>query len=148
MYPPQEIEIGLNNYCHRKKSFHVRSASTFYNLPRPPALPSFQYLTLFYAWTGNLWISISNGYLQIWISGFQITVILELDDIPPPLQSSKNEMLIFGLCSTSDNQPSDLSDEKSTEMWKEAPKVIKKWNACFWIMFNFWWLAEWSKQQK
>ena len=79
--PPPEIEIGLNNAIE-KKSFQVRSASAFYNLP--PSLPSFQYLILFYAWTGNLWISISNGYLKIWISGFQITVILELDNVPPP----------------------------------------------------------------
>ena len=27
---------------------------------------------------------------------------------------------------------------------KKAPKVIKKWNAHFWITFNFWWSAEWS----
>ena len=54
-------------------------------------LPLFQYLILFYAWTENLWISISNGYLKIWISGFQITVILDLDDVPhsPPQKYSQ-----------------------------------------------------------
>ena len=31
---------------------------------------------------------------------------------------------------------------------KKAPYVIKKWNAHFWIMFNFWWSAERSEQWK
>ena len=30
---------------------------------------------------------------------------------------------------------------------KKSPQVIEKWNVCFWITFNFWWLAEWSKQR-
>ena len=33
-------------------------------------------------------------------------------------------------------------------MWQNAPQVIEKWNACFWITFNFWWSAVQSKQQK
>ena len=46
----------------------------------------------------------------------------------PPM-SSKNKMLVFGLRSTSDHRPSDLSIEcwpKSKKKWKEAPYVIKK----------------------
>ena len=31
---------------------------------------------------------------------------------------------------------------------KKAPLVIKKWNACFGIMFNFWWSVKWSEWQK
>ena len=37
---------------------------------------------------------------------------------------------------------------KLTKMQKKAPLVIKKWNACFWITFNWWGLAEWSKWWK
>ena len=38
----------------------ARSMSAFYNLPLP-------FHHLFYAWKGNLWISISYGHLKIWI---------------------------------------------------------------------------------
>ena len=39
---------------------------------------------------------------------------------------------------------------QATVNWnaKKAPQVIKKWNACFWITFNFWWSAEWWKLPK
>ena len=146
----------------------MRSASAFYNLP--PPLPSFQYLILFYAWAGNLWISISNGYLKIWISGFQITVILELDDIsspPPPHnhqkmkcssldyvqllmisqaikwwkstkmwkkrlpKSSKHEMLIFWLCSTSDDRPSNPSNESQPKCKKKGSLSYQKMKCLF-----------------
>ena len=56
----------------------------------------------------------------------------------PPLSSQKNEMLIFGLCSTSDDWPGWLMDSNPIH----HPLHPEKWNAHFWIMFNFWWLAE------
>ena len=37
-------------------------------------------------------------------------------------KSLKNEMLVFGLCSTSDDRP---SDQKSTKMHKKPPKSSK-----------------------
>ena len=47
-----------------------------------------------------------------------------------PPKSLKNEMLIFGLCSTSDDWLSDLSEESWLEMWKDPLKCcFKKWNA-------------------
>ena len=55
----------------------------------------------------------------------------------PPLSSQKNEMLIFGFCSTSDDQPGWSMDSNPIC----HPSPAKKWNATFWIMFNFWWLA-------
>ena len=66
-----------------------------------------------------------------------------------PPKSSKNKMFIFGLHSTSDDWPSNLSDEHrlKCKKMKKSPLVIKKWNAHFWIMFNFWWSAEWSEWQ-
>ena len=30
---------------------------------------------------------------------------------------------------------------------KKASLVIEKWNVHFWITFNFWWSAQWSKQK-
>ena len=56
----------------------------------------------------------------------------------PPI-SLKNEMLIFGLRLTSNDRPSDPRYE-SQPKYKKGPQVIEKWNAHFWIMFNFWWL--------
>ena len=46
-------------------------------------------------------------------------------------------MLIFGLRSTSDDWPGWLRDSNPIH----HPSPQKKWNAHFWIMFNFWWLA-------
>ena len=53
-----------------------------------------------------------------------------------PLQP-KNEMLIFGLRSTSDDQLGWSMDSNAIH----NPPPAKEWNAHFWIMFNFWWLA-------
>ena len=49
----------------------------------------------------------------------------------------KNEMLIFGLHSTSDDWPGWLMDSNPNR----HPSSVKKWNPHFWITFNFWWLA-------
>ena len=86
----------------------------------------------------------------------------------PPLSSQKNEMLIFGLCSTSDDRlgwsmdsnpihhPSPTKKMKCSFLdyiqllvisragwWAQTPSATplqpRKWNACFWITFNFWW---------
>ena len=88
----------------------------------------------------------------------------------PPLSSQKNKMLIFGLHSTSGDQPGWLMDWNPichrspakkikcsflddfqllaiarAGWWTQTPSATtlqpKKWNAHFWIMFNFWWLA-------
>ena len=53
----------------------------------------------------------------------------------PPLSSQKHEMLIFGLHSTSNDRPGWSMDSNSIC----HPSPAKKWNACFWITFNFWW---------
>ena len=42
-----------------------------------------------------------------------------------PPKSSKNEMLIFGLCSTSDDYLSDLSDKSQPKCEKRPPKSLK-----------------------
>ena len=89
----------------------------------------------------------------------------------PPLSRQKNEMLIFWLCSTSDDWPGWSMDSnpichsspaKKNEMlifglcsllmicladwwtWTSSatPLLPKKWNAQFSIMFNFWWSAK------
>ena len=54
-----------------------------------------------------------------------------------PLSSQKNEMLIFGLCSTSGNQPGWSMDSSPSV----TPLQPRKWNAVFGMMFNFWWSA-------
>ena len=64
-----------------------------------------------------------------------------------PPKSLKNQMFIFGLCSTSDDQPSDSSKKcwPNHKKTKKAPWVIKKSNVHFWITFNFWLSAEQSE---
>ena len=86
-----------------------------------------------------------------------------------PLQP-KNEVLIFGLCSTSDDWPGWSTDSNpicypspakkikclfldyvqllmigQAGQWTRTPSATplqpKKWYACFSIMLNFWWLA-------
>ena len=84
--------------------------------------------------------------------------------------AKKNEMFIFGLCSTSDDRSDWLMDSNPIHHPSPAKKMkcsfldyvqllmigragqwtwalcatslqTKKWNAHFWITFNFWWLA-------
>ena len=86
-----------------------------------------------------------------------------------PLQP-KNKMLVFGLYSTSDDRPGWSMDSNpichpspakkmkcsfldyvqllmigQAGRWTQTPSTTplqpKKWNARFWITFNFWWLA-------
>ena len=49
----------------------------------------------------------------------------------------KNEMLVFGLRSTSDDRPGCSMDSNPIH----HPSPAKKWNAHFWITCNFWWLT-------
>ena len=87
-----------------------------------------------------------------------------------PLSNQKNEMLVFVLCSTSDDQlgwsmdsnpichPSQATKMKCSFLYyiqllmigraghrtqtpSTSPLKPKKWNAHFWITFNFWWSA-------
>ena len=68
-----------------------------------------------------------------WLAG----LVDGLEPHLPPLSSLKNKMLIFGLCSTL------LISQAGwwTQTLSAIPLQQKKWNAHFWIMFNFWWLA-------
>ena len=61
-----------------------------------------------------------------------------------------NQMFIFGLHSTSDDRLRNLSDERQPKCkkMKKGPLCHQNKNARFWIMFNFWWSAEWSEWQK
>ena len=97
-------------------------------------------------------------------------LVNELEPHLPSLSSQKNEMLIFGLHSTFDYFPGWLMESnpihhlspakkmKSSFLyyvellmisragwWTRTPSATplqpKKWNAHFWILFNFWWSA-------
>ena len=87
----------------------------------------------------------------------------------PPLSSQKHEILIFGLCLTYNGLPGWSMDSNpicqtssakimkcsfldyvqllmigQAVQWTQTPSATalqpKKWNAHFWILFNFWWL--------
>ena len=79
-------------------------------------------------WNAHFWIMFNFW----WSDGL-------VDRLKPhlqPLYSHKNEMLIFGLHSTSDDQLGWSMD--SNPICNRS--AAKKWNAPFWILFNFWWL--------
>ena len=67
-------------------------------------------------WNAHFWITFNFWWSAGLVDGLQPHL--------PPLSSQKNEMLIVGLCWTSDSR-----------------SPAKEWNAHFWITFNFWWLA-------
>ena len=63
-------------------------------------------------------------YIQLLMIG-QVIRVTNVDQNMKkgPPKSSKNEMLIFGLCSTSDNWLSDLSDKTGPKCKKRPPKL-------------------------
>ena len=113
-------------------------------------------------WNANFCITFNFWWLAGLVNGLKPHL--------PPLSSQKSEMLIFALRSTSDDWlgwPMDsnpichLSPAKKVKCsflhyvqllmisragwWTWIPSATplqpEKWNAHFWIMFNFWWLA-------
>ena len=113
-------------------------------------------------WNAHFWITFNFWWLAGLVDG--------LEPDPPPLSSQKNEMLVFGLCSTSDDQPGWSMDSNpichpspakkmkcsfldyfqflvisQAGRWTQTPSTTplqpRKWNAHFWITFNFWWSA-------
>ena len=110
----------------------------------------------------NFWITFYFWRSAVLVNG--------LEPHLPPFSNQKNEMLIFGLHSTSDDWPGWSMDSNpichpspakkikcffldyvqllmigQVGWWTQTPSATplqpKKWNACFWIMFNFWWSA-------
>ena len=80
-------------------------------------------------WNACFWIMFNFWWSAGMVSGLKPHL--------PPLSSQKNKILVFGLCSTSDDWPRWSIDLNPVCL----PSPVKKWNACFWIMFNFWWSA-------
>ena len=80
-------------------------------------------------WNAHFWITFNFW----WSAG----LVDELESHLPPLSNQKNEVLIFGLCSTSDDWPGWSMDSNPIRHLSPA----KEWNAHFWITFNFWWSA-------
>ena len=75
-------------------------------------------------WNAHFWITFNFWWSAGLLDG--------LEPSPPPISSQKNEMLIFGLCSTSDDQPGWSMDSNPIH----HPSPGKKWNAHFWIAFT------------
>ena len=112
-------------------------------------------------WNAHFWITFNFWCSAGLVDGFEPHL--------PPLCSQKHEMLIFGLHSTSNDRPGwsmdsnsichplqqknemlvfglpSTSDDRSGWSMELNPiyhlSPAKKWNAHFWITFNFWWLA-------
>ena len=82
------------------------------------------------------------NYIQLLMIGHEWSKLnksaTKMQNKRPP-KSSKNKMLVFGLCSTSDDQPSNLSNKSLTKMQKRPPSHGKVWNRVsekFWIIFR------------
>ena len=113
-------------------------------------------------WNAHFWIMFNFWWLAGLVDGLEPCV--------PPLCSQKNEMPIFRLHSTSDDWPGWSMDSNpichpspakkmkcsfldyvqllmirragwSTWTPSVTPLQPQKWNAHFWITFNFWWSA-------
>ena len=80
-------------------------------------------------WNAHFWIT-----FNFWWSG---GLVDQLKPHLPPLSSHKNEMLIFVLHSTSDDQL-DWSMDSNPIC---HPSPAKNMKCLFWITFNFWWSA-------
>ena len=113
-------------------------------------------------WNAHFWITFNFWWLAGLVDGIK--------PHPPPISSQKNEILVFVLHWTSDDQlgwlmdsnpihhPSPAKTMKCSFLdyvqllmiswaawWTQTPSATplqpKKWNAHFWITFNFWWSA-------
>ena len=113
-------------------------------------------------WNAHFWIMFNFWWSAGLVNG--------LECHPPPLSSQKHEMLVFGLHSTSDDRPGWSMDSNPICHPSPAKNMIcsfldyvqllmigragqltrtpsttalqpKKWNACFWITFTYWWSA-------
>ena len=73
-------------------------------------------------------------YVQLlWLA----TLVNRLEPCLPALSSQKNKMLVFGLCSTSDDWPRWSIDLNPVCLPSPANKI----KCLFWIIFNYWWSA-------
>ena len=77
-------------------------------------------------WNAHFWITFNFWWSAGLVDGLKSHL--------PPLSSQKNEMFVFGLCSTSDDRPGWSMDSNPFATHLQP----KKWNAHFWITFNFW----------
>ena len=113
-------------------------------------------------WNAHFWITFNFRWLAGLVNG--------LEPHLPPLSSQKNKILVLELRSISGvwpgwsidsnpiHHPSPAKKIKSSFLdyiqllmiaqagwWARTPSAtvlqLKKWNAHFWITFNFWWLA-------
>ena len=104
--PSPEIEIGLNMNAIGTKSFQERSSSTFYQ-----STPPFHYHYLILCLNRKL-------------VNFNFKWIFGLEPHPPPFSSQqKDEMLVFGLRSTSDDWPGWSMDSNPIHHPSPAKKM-------------------------
>ena len=117
--PPKKIKCSFLGYVQLLMiSWAVRWTQTPSTTPLQPIKWNAHILIMFNFW----WLArLFNG----------------LEHHTPPLSTQKNGILIFVLRST--------SDVGQTGQWTQTPSTTPlqpiKWNASFWIMFNFWWSA-------
>ena len=112
-------------YVSTKKSFQLRSANAFYNLPPIRYfMPELQFQV-------DIWQS---EYLV-----FRLVIGVRQCTSSPKMKCSFLDYIQLLIISWV------MKVDRNT---KKALLVIKKWNAHFWIIFNIWLLAEWSEWWK
>ena len=163
--PAKKIKSSFLDYIQLlmigQTGWWTRTASDGLEPHLPPFLSSQKNLPK-KKWNAHFWITFNFWWSAGLVDG--------LEPHLPPLSSQKNKMLIFGLRSTSDDRPGWLMDWNPichrspakkikcsflddfqllliarAGQWTWTPSATtlqpKKWNAHFWITFNFWWLA-------
>ena len=83
-------------------------------------------------WNATFWITFNFWWLAGLVNGLKAH--------PPPLSSQRNVMLIFVLCSTSNDQPA-LSMDLNPIC---HPSPATKMKCSFFITFNFWCWPDWA----
>ena len=80
-------------------------------------------------WNAHFWITFNFRWSAGLVDGLELHL--------PPLSSQKNKILVLELCSTSGVWPGWSTDSNPIH----HPSPANKWNAHFWVTFNFWWSA-------
>ena len=122
----------LKPHCHPSAAKKIKCSFSYYvqllmidQWTRTPSATPLQSKK----WNACFWIMFNFWWLAGLVDG--------LEPHPPLCSIQKNKMLVFGLCSTSDDRPGWLNNSNPVR----HPSPAKNIKCLFCITFNFWWLA-------
>ena len=145
MYPPPPRKWNWTKHeCYRKKSFQVRSSSTFYNLPHLPGHYLILCMQRKIVHFNFKWIFEN---LNFWFSDDSDIRVKWWNQKKGPLSHWKMkcsfldyvQFLMIGWA---------IQVMNINQNAKKGPQCHQKIKCLVLITFNFWWSAEWSEQWK